>query len=59
MKRGVFKIAVLLTSIASSALEAATPGNVFDSRPDRVPSLASIPGGQRLFLLGPTTPPAE
>ena len=39
MKRGVFKIAVLLTSIASSALEAAAPGNVFDSRPDRVPSL--------------------
>src|SRR5262245_16368482 len=34
-----FKIAVLLTSIACSASEAAAPGNVFDRRPDRVPSL--------------------
>jgi len=39
MRRGAFKIAVLLTSIACSASEAAAPGNVFDRRPDRVPSL--------------------
>jgi len=36
MKRGAFKIAVLLTSIAFSASEAAALGNVFDRRPDRV-----------------------
>jgi hypothetical protein len=40
MKREAFKIAVLLTSIACSASsEAAAPGDVFDRRPDRVPSL--------------------
>jgi hypothetical protein len=40
MRRGAFKTAVLLTSIAGSASsEAAAPGNVFDGCPDRVPSL--------------------
>jgi hypothetical protein len=38
MKRGAFKIAVLLTSIACSASEAGAPGNVFDSHPDHLPS---------------------
>jgi hypothetical protein len=39
MRRGALKIAVLLTSIACSASEAAAPGIVFDRRPDHVPSL--------------------
>ena len=39
IRRGAFKTAVLLTSIACSASEAAAPGNVFDRRPDRVPGL--------------------
>src|SRR5216110_435085 len=40
MRRGVFKIAVLLTSITCSASSgAAAPGNVFDRRPDGGPSL--------------------
>src|SRR5438067_6421077 len=39
MKRGAFKTAVLLASIAgSTSSEMAAPGNVFDRRPDRVPS---------------------
>lgn len=40
IRRGAFKIAVLLTSIVCGASsEAAAPGNVFDRCPDRVPSL--------------------
>ena len=39
MRRGAFKIAVLLTSITCSASEAAAPGNVFDWCPDRAPSV--------------------
>jgi hypothetical protein len=39
MKRGAFKIGLILTSITCSASEAAAPGNVFDWRPDRVSSL--------------------
>jgi hypothetical protein len=43
MKRAAFKSAVLLTSIAFSASEAAALGNVFDRRPDRVPILWEHP----------------
>ncbi len=39
MRRRAFKTAVLLTSITCSASEAAAPGNVFDWRPDRAPSV--------------------
>jgi len=39
IRRGAFKVAVLLISIACGASEAAAPGNVFDGCPDRVPSL--------------------
>jgi hypothetical protein len=39
MRRRAFKTAVLLTSITCSASEAAAPGNAFDWRPDRVPSV--------------------
>ena len=39
IRRGTFKTAVLLISIACSVSEAAAPGNVFDGCPDRVPSL--------------------
>jgi hypothetical protein len=39
LKRGAFKIAVLLAWIACSVSEAAAPDNVFDRRPGRVPSL--------------------
>jgi len=39
MRRRAFKAAVLLTSITCSASEAAAPGNVFDWRPDRAPSV--------------------
>jgi hypothetical protein len=38
LKRRAFKIVVLLTSMTFSASEAAAPGDVFDRRPDRVPS---------------------
>src|SRR5205814_5781705 len=38
VRRGAFKIAVLLTSIACTS-EAAALGNVLDKRPGRVPSL--------------------
>jgi hypothetical protein len=39
IRRGAFKIAVLLTSIACSAPEAAAPACVFDKHRDRVPNL--------------------
>ena len=39
LKRGAFKIAVLLAWIACSVSEAAAPGNAFDRRPGRVPGL--------------------
>ena len=39
MRRRAFKTAVLLTSITCSASEAGEPGNVFDWRPDRAPSV--------------------
>jgi len=39
MKRGAFKIAVLLTSMTCSGSEAVAPGNVFGWCPDRVSSL--------------------
>jgi hypothetical protein len=39
LKRGAFKIAVLLVWIACSVSEAAAPDNVFDRRPDCAPGL--------------------